>query len=160
MAGIKSKNRMFTHYYGATVPYGNMSVLTYYIDTNDTGALINSDTSTAVKTGDVIDMGVLPDGFCMTDAQVYVMVGMTATATASLGFVYEDGIDDDKVPQDAEYFLAAGADLATAGRLRADGSKLVILPKTARLILTMAGASNAKAASIRVSVNGELTGSK
>lgn len=160
MADIRSKNKMLTHYFGATVPYGNHSVLTYYIDTNDTGALINSDTSTPVKTGDVIDIGELPEGFCMTDAQLFVMTGMTATATASLGFRYEDGEDDADVPQDDEYFLKAGADVATAGRLRADGEKLVILPKTARLILTMAGASNAKKSSIRVSVSGELTGSK
>ena len=96
----------------------------------------------------------------MTDAQLFVMTGMTATATASLGFAYEDGVDDDDVPQDAEYFLKAGADVATAGRLRADGEKLVVLPKTARLILTMTGADNAKESSIRVSVSGELTGSK
>lgn len=160
MADIKSKNKFLTHYFGATVPFGNMSVLTYYADTNATGALINSDTDTPVKTGDVIDLGELPEGFCMTDATLFVMTGMTATATASLGFRYEDGEDDTDVPQDAEYFIAAGADVATAGRLRADGSKLVILPKTARLILTMAGASNAKASKIRVAVTGELTGSK
>lgn len=160
MADIKSKNKFLTHYYGATVPYGNMSVLTYYIDTDDTGALINSDTDTPVATGDIIDLGELPEGFCMTDAQVFVMAGMTATATASLGFAYEDGEDDDDVPQDAEYFLKAGADVATAGRLRADGEKLVILPKTARLIMTMAGASNAKKSSMRIAVSGELTGSK
>ena len=159
MPTIKSKNKFLTHYYGATAPYGNMSVLTYYIDTNDIGALIHSDTDTAVNTGDVIDIGELPEGFCMTDAQVFVMTGMTATATASLGFAYEDGVDDADVPQDAEYFIA-GADVATAGRLRADGSKLVILPKTARLILTMGRASNDKASSIRVAVTGELTGSK
>ena len=160
MADIKSKNRFLTHYFGATVPFGNMSVLTYYADTNATGALINSDTDTPVKTGDVIDLGELPEGFCMTDAQLFVMTGMTATVTASLGFRYEDGEDDADVPQDAAYFIKAGGDLATAGRLRANGSKLVILPKTARLILTMAGASNAKASSIRVAVTGELTGSK
>lgn len=160
MADIKSKNKMLTHYFGATVPYGNQSVLTYYINTNATGALIDSDKATAVATGDVIDVGELPEGFCMTDAQVFVMTGMTTTATASLGFMYEDGIDDDDVPQDAAYFLKAGANVATAGRLRADGSKLVILPKPARLIMTMAGASNAKASSIRIAVSGELTGSK
>lgn len=160
MADIKSKNRFLTHYFGATVPFGNMSVLTYYADTNATGALINSDKVTAVATGDVIDLGELPEGFCMTDATLFVVTGMTATATASLGFRYEDGEDDADVPQDAAYFIKAGADLATAGRVRANGSKLVILPKTARLILTMAGASNAKASSIRVAVTGELTGSK
>lgn len=160
MANVKSKNRMFTHYYGATVPYGNATTLTYYLDTNATGAAINSDTTAALGVADVIDLGVLPEGFCLTDAQLFVGTGMTAAITGSLGFVYEDGEDDADVPQNAEHFIAAGADLATKGRVRADGADLVILPKPARLILTLAGAANAKASSIRVSVSGELTGNK
>lgn len=160
MANVKSKNRMFTHYYGATVPYGNATTLTYYLDTNATGAAINSDKATALAVADVVDLGVLPEGFCLTDAQLFVSTGMTAAITGSLGFVYEDGEDDADVPQNAEHFIAAGADLATKGRVRADGADLVILPKPARLILTLAGAANAKASSIRVSVSGELTGNK
>lgn len=160
MATIKAINNVVTHHYGYTVPYGNDTTLGYYLKTNSTGALLNADTTDAPKANDVIDLGVLPEGWCLTDAQVIITEGLTATVTGSLGFAYEDGEDDADIPQDAEYFIKAGADLATAGRLRADGSKLVVLPKPARLILTIDGAANAKAAELYVTVSGELTGAR
>lgn len=158
MATIKSNKALVTNHFTFTAPYGNTTTLGYNLKTNDTGVVEGSDTATAPQVGDVIDLGLLPEGWCLADAQVFVTEGMTATVTGSLGFAYEDGEDDTDVPQDAEYFVAAGADLATAGRLRADGSKLVVLPKPARLILTLAGADNAKASDITVTVSGELTG--
>ena len=158
MATIKTKNEVMTHFYTVTSPYGNSTTQAYQLKANTGGALANSDSTTAPKAGDVIDLGELLEGWCLTDAQVFITKGLSATITGSLGFVYEDGVDDIDVPQDAEYFIKAGADLATAGRLRADGSNLVVLPKSARLILTLAGAANAKAADIKVTVTGELTG--
>ena len=74
----------------------------------------------------------------------------------NLGFKYT-GTDSADVPQDASYFLKDG-DLATVGRVRANGSKLVTLPKPARLILTVSGAANAKASEIQIIVTGELKG--
>lgn len=158
MATIKTKNEVMTHFYTVTSPYGNSTTQAYQLKANTGGALANSDSTTAPKAGDVIDLGELLEGWCLTDAQVFITKGLSATITGSLGFVYEDGVDDIDVPQDAEYFIKAGADLATAGRLRADGSDLVVLPKSARLILTLAGATNAKEADIKVTVTGELTG--
>lgn len=158
MATIKTKNEVMTHFYTVTSPYGNSTTQAYQLKANTGGALANSDSTTAPKAGDVIDLGELLEGWCLTDAQVFITKGLSATITGSLGFVYEDGVDDIDVPQDAEYFIKAGADLATAGRLRADGSNLVVLPKSARLILTLAGAANAKEADITVTVSGELTG--
>lgn len=93
----------------------------------------------------------------MDDASVFVTTGMTATITGSLGFKYADGVDSTEVPQDAAYF-GAGIDLAAAGRKRATGSKLVTLPKPARLILTTAVAANAKVSDIKVLVSGEQVG--
>ena len=86
----------------------------------------------------------------LEDASIFITTAMTASVTGSLGFKYEDGVDDAKVPQDAAYFISGGS-LATAGRLRANTGKLVTLPKPARLILTIAGAANAKASDIRKS---------
>lgn len=160
MSDIKVHNSFLTHYYGATVPYGNESVLSYRLETNDEGIIVESDGAEAIAVNDVIDIGELPEGFLLADAQLFVMEAMTTGVTAKLGFKYEDGEDDADVPQDDEHFIAAGADLATAGRIRADGGNLVILPKTARLILTVAGAAVDKASKIRVVVTGELTGSK
>lgn len=158
MATIKSNKGLVTNHFTFTAPYGNTTTLGFKLKTNATGVVVGGDSDTAPDVADVIDLGGLPEGWCLADAQVFVTEGMTATVTASLGFAYEDGEDDTAVPQDAEYFIAAGADLATAGRLRADGSKLVVLPKPARLILTLAGAANAKASDITVTVSGELTG--
>lgn len=138
-------------------PYGNLSVLSFALATLASGAAADSDSTAAIAAGDVIDLGPLPEGLRLDDAQIIVTTGMTATITGSLGFKYEDGTDSTEAPQDAAYF-GSGIDLAAAGRKRATGTKLVTLPKPARLILTTAVAANAKASDIKVLVTGELTG--
>lgn len=158
MATIKTNKALVTHFFTYTAPYGNTTTLGYQLKTSATGVVTGGDATDAPKEADVIDLGTLPEGWCLADAQVFVTTGMTATITASLGFAYTDGEDDADVPQDDEYFIAAGADLATAGRLRADGSTLVVLPKPAQLILTLAGAANTKTSEIYVLVSGEMTG--
>lgn len=158
MATIKSRSKPLTHFYTVTAPYGNTTTVGYPLKAKAGGVLTNSDSTANPKVGDVIDLGELLEGWCLADAQVFITDGLSTGATGKLGFAYEDGVDDIDVPQDDAYFLKAGANLATAGRLRADGSKLVVLPKPARLILTLAGAANAKAADITVTVSGELTG--
>ena len=138
-------------------PYGNLSVLSFALATLASGAAADSDSTTAIAAGDVIDLGPLPEGLRLDDAQIIVSTGMTATITGSLGFKYEDGTDSTEAPQDAAYF-GSGIDLAAAGRKRATGTKLLTLAKPARLILTTAVAANAKASDIKVLVTGELTG--
>lgn len=140
-------------------PYGNLSVLTFALLTAASGAAIAADSAVALAAGDVVDLGPLPEGMRLDDASVLVKLGMTATITGSLGFKYEDGVDSAEVPQDAAYF-GAGMNLATVGRVRATGSKLVTLPKPARLILTTAVAANAKASEINVQVFGEQLGAR
>ena len=145
--------------FGNTVPYGNLSTFKFALATNASGAAINSDSSAAIGIGDVIDLGELQEGLTLEDAMIIVTTGMTATITGSLGFKYEDGVDSSDVPQDAAYF-GSGLNLATAARVRAAGTKLVTLPKPARLILTTAVAANAKVADIKVVVHGELNGAR
>lgn len=153
-------NQFRTRQFGGFTPYGNVTSLKYGLKTDATGAAVDADSKEALAVGDVIDLGYLPEGMSLEDASVFVTVGMTADVTGKLGFEYEDGTDSAEVPQDDAYFVAGGADLATAGRLRADGASLVVLPKPARLILTLAGAENAKESDIHVVVSGELTGPK
>ena len=143
--------------FGGFTPYGNVTALLFALATAANGSAVGSDSTAALAAGDVVDLGPLPEGMRLDDASVFVTTGMTATITGSLGFKYEDGQDSTAVPQDAAYF-GAGIDLAAAGRKRATGSKLVTLPKPARLTLTTAGAANAKASDIKVLVTGELTG--
>ena len=143
--------------FGGFTPYGNVTALMFALATATNGAAVAADSSAALAAGDVVDLGPLPEGMRLDDASLFITTGMTATITGSLGFKYEDGENHAAVPQDAAYF-GAGIDLATAGRKRATGSKLVTLPKPARLILTTAVAANAKVSDIKVLVTGELTG--
>lgn len=143
--------------FGGFTPYGNVTSLMFALATAANGAAVGADSSSALAAGDVVDLGPLPAGMRLDDASLFITTGMTATITGSLGFKYEDGVDSTAVPQDAAYF-GTGIDLATTGRKRATGSKLVTLPKPARLILTTAVAANAKASDIKVLVTGELTG--
>lgn len=156
MATVKIRNRM-ANQFGHTVPYGNTTTYAYDFKTGSTGAVLKSDAAGALAVGDVLDLGSLPEGMRLDDAAVLVSVALTDSATASLGFAYEDGEDSAEVPEDAEYF-GDGIALDSVGRVRATGSKLVTLPKPARLILTLAGADNAKASEVAVMVQGELLG--
>ena len=140
-------------------PYGNLSVLSFALATLASGAAADSDSTAAIAVGDVIDLGPLPEGLRLDDAQIIVTTGMTATITGSLGFKYEDGTDSTEAPQDAAYF-GSGIDLAAAGRKRATGTKLLTLAKPARLILTTAVAANDKASDIKVLVYGEQVGAR
>ncbi len=140
-------------------PYGNLSVLSFALATLASGAAADSDSTAAIAAGDVIDLGPLPEGLRLDDAQIIVTTGMTATITGSLGFKYEDGTDSTEAPQDAAYF-GSGIDLAAAGRKRATGTKLLTLAKPARLILTTAVAANAKASDLKVLVYGEQVGAR
>lgn len=157
MATVSLKSALKRQF--GNTPYGNLSVLSFALATLASGAAADSDSTAAIAVGDVIDLGPLPEGLRLDDAQIIVTTGMTATITGSLGFKYEDGTDSTEAPQDAAYF-GSGIDLAAAGRKRATGTKLLTLPKPARLILTTAVAANAKASDIKVLVYGEQVGAR
>lgn len=142
---------------GAT-PYGNLTALHFVLETNATGAAINSNSTTAIAVGDVVRLGVLPAGFKLVDSQVVVQTGMTAAVTGNLGFAYADGVDVVATPQDNDHFGAALV-LSAAARLRnVTTNSAVTLPKDAYLTLTTAGAANAKAARVEVTVLGIVQG--
>ena len=157
MANVKLR-KINARQHGGAVPYGNLSTLAFQLVTTAAGIAVDGDSLTALAAGDVLDLGPLPEGFRMNDSTVVISTGLTASVTGSLGFKYEDGIDSAAVPQDAAYF-GTGIALAAAARVRNASSKaLVILPKPARLILTIAGADNAKASKVDFIINGELAG--
>ena len=156
---IVTINQYQNRQFGGFSPFGNLTSLAFAMLTNAAGIVQNANAAGALAAGDVVDLGPLPEGMRLEDVSVFVSTGMTATITGSLGFKYEDGVDDATVPQDAAYF-GAGIDLAATGRKRATGAKLVTLPKPARLILTTAVAANAKASDIKVLVTGELSGNR
>lgn len=145
---------------GGGNPYGNLSTLRFLLETNASGAAVGANSIAPIAQGDVVDLGPLPEGFVLQDFHLIVSTGLSAGVTGSLGFQYADGKDSAAVPQDAAYF-GAGLDLATAARLRTSSAKAVVaLPKPARLILTVAGANNAKAGKVDVVLYGELSGNQ
>ncbi|HBZ96065.1 MAG TPA: hypothetical protein DEO91_20955 [Pseudomonas sp.] len=158
MAKVTLKTYGTRQFGGAAGAYGDTPPLKFTLETGANGAALNADSAAAIAAADVVDLGPLPEGMRLDDASILISTGMTATITGSLGFAYEDGVDDATVPQDAAYF-GTGFALATAARLRANAGKaLKVLPKPARLILTTAVEDNAKASKIEVLVTGELLG--
>lgn len=157
MATIKKKF-IGDKQFGGFTPYGNVTTIRATLQTNATGAAINSDSAAAIGVGDVVVLEKLPEGFLLEDAQVIVSTPMTATATGSLGFIYADGVDSTDVPQGAAYF-GTGLNADTAGRIRTAGTKAPVrLAKEAYLVWTQAGAANDKASRIDVIVHGERMG--
>ena len=143
-----------------SAPYGNCSVLIYRVVTDATGAVVDSDSTAAVALGDVVDLGTIPAGMRLDDLVARVSTGMSASVTGKIGFVYSDGVDSAVAPQDDAYF-GTGLNLNTAAVLRNAAAKIPLtIPKEARLILTTAGAANAKASRIDICLYGEMTGPK
>ena len=145
--------------FGGGNPYGNVSNFVFAFTTNSSGAAVDSDSTSALAIGDVLDLGLLQEGMRLDDASIFIANAMKASVTCSLGFKYEDGVDDSNVPQDAAYFGTSLA-LSSTGRVRANTGKLLTLPKPARLIMTFAGANNDEAIDIKVLVTSELTGAR
>jgi hypothetical protein len=152
---LLEKHRQF----GQT-PYGNQSVYRFRLATNANGAAVESNQVTALAVGDKIILGQLPAGFAPTDSTLIVSTALTSGVTGSLGFEYADGEDSSDVPQDAAYF-GSGLALSTAARLRNITTKAPRpLAKEANLILTIAGAANAKVGELYVIIEGEGLGDK
>ncbi|MDB5886684.1 MAG: hypothetical protein JWR74_2855 [Polaromonas sp.] len=157
MATVKLRN-INVRQFGGAVPYGNATNYVFPFATTAAGAVSESDSTTALGIGDVVDLGQLPEGMRLHDFSAIISTAMTAAVTASLGFKYEDGVDSSEVPQNAAYF-GAGLVMSAAARLRCTAANaLVRLPKPARLILTIAGAANAKASLVEFIIDGRLNG--
>lgn len=153
-----TKKQFRARQFGGVSPVGNLTVLPFQLVTNAAGGVTPADVETALQIGDVVDLGPLPAGMRLDDSFMRISTALTASVTGSLGFKYADGVDDAKVPQDAAYF-GAGLVLNAAATLRNATSKAIVtLPKEARLILTMAGAANAKASKVDIRIIGELCG--
>lgn len=158
MATITKNRYQDSQNFGQT-PYGNLTTLEYSVTTASTGAVVGSDSTAAVASGDVIRLGILPAGFRLHDSLTIVSDAFTASVTGTLGFAYVDGVDSTAVPQDADYFGAAVA-INTAGRYRASNTAVVpvTLPKDAWLTLTTGGAAHNTAANAVILVTGEHVG--
>lgn len=126
------------------------------VQTSATGAVLGSDSSAPVAANDVIRVGPLPAGFRLVDSLVIVS-DAAAGLNGKIGFAYQDGKDDAKVPQDDDYFGAAVALSAVARVRNATGNASVTLPKDAYLTVA-ASAAVAEAATVEVIVFGIAEG--
>ena len=146
---------------GGFTPDGNLTTLRFTMETNSTGAIIGSDSTSAPTLGDLVVLGTLPEGMVLEDATVIVSKALTENMIGSLGFLYADGVDSDVTPQDEVYF-------GSGIRLDYDAARIpcitanypVKLDKDAWLVMRIAGAANAKAGRVDVIVHGERMGPK
>lgn len=127
-------------------------ILQYTLITGANGGAVNGSANSiaAIASGDVVNLGVIPAGSLINDVCAVVSTAFTASVTGTLGFAYVDGVDSTEVPQDADYFFAAGAINAAGIYRKTNTTAPVTLPKDAFLTLTTGGAANAKAARIDV----------
>jgi len=144
-----SQSRQF-----GNTPFGNSSRLPFNFTTSSAGVAANTDLATAVQVADVVILGTLPAGFNLQDAQIIISDAFTAATTASIGFVYADGVDSTVVPQDATFFASALATSSTGVSRKTSVAAPVTLPKDANLILTIGGAAHASVGVMDIIVEG------
>lgn len=138
--------------------YGNSQKLHFVLSTDATGKILGADALAAFNKDDKVALGILPAGMRLYDSLANVTTPLTAATTADLGFEYVDGIDNNAVPQDADYF-GAGLVLSATGRLRnATTNPSVRLPKDAYLVLKLGGANNAKSGRVEVTIDAAMEG--
>lgn len=159
MATVTKKYLSSEQQFGGT-PYGNSTTLQFNMTTNASGVVSNGDSASAVAISDVVRLGILPAGARLHDALAIVSDAFAASTTAKIGFAYVDGVDSTSVPQDDDYFFAAGLATNAAGRTRSTNTGVapVTLPKDAYVILTNAGANHSAAGVLDLLVECVLVG--
>ena len=157
MANVRLKGIGYNQF-GGVEECGNLPRYRSTLKTTATGGAINANISTPLAVNDVVTLNTMPAGMVLHDETIIVSTPFSAGVTASLGFVYADGVDRTDVPQNPAYF-GAGIVLSAAARLRTTSTAaLVRLPKEAYLVLTITGAANAQAGVLDVLVDGERLG--
>lgn len=155
-----TRNSAYSKQFGGVSPFGNVTALYYQLVTNSSGAAVDSNSTAPIASGDVVVLGSIPAGMRLDDVLITVSTALSASVTGKLGFIYADGVNSAKVPQN-DAFFGTGYALSSAAVLRKTATTApVVLPKEALLVLTTGGAANAKASQIDVRIAGELTGPK
>lgn len=161
MADITTNYATTMRKHQGITPYGNVSAIVCRMETNASGALVDSDTATAIQIADVVRLGpVLPAGMQLLDAIVQVSDAFTAATTCMVGFEYCDGVDVAAVPEDADYFITTGGVTNAQGRLAMNNDTVlpVTLPKDCYVIITNEGAAHASVGILDVIVEGIMHG--
>jgi hypothetical protein len=160
MAATITKNQFGTRKFGDTIlGFGNLTAFHYKLVTLSTGAVAESDSTAVVAVGDTVRIGLIPGGVTLFDLLVIISDAWTGSVTGKIGFAYADGEDSTAVPQDDDYFVAAGQSLASVAIVRKTATTAPVkLPKDAWLTLTTAGAATNAASITDFVVYGEQGG--
>ncbi len=159
MATITPKNVTHLPEAGNCVsPWGNLTALNYNFTVNASGIFANSSQATAVASGDIVRLGILPAGLLMLDMIRIISDAFAATTTDKIGFQYVDGVDVTAVPQDDDYFSGATTSAAAAITRKTATTAPVTLPKDAYLILTRGGAADSEAGVMDITILGIRNG--
>ena len=117
------------------------------------------DATAAIADGDVVRLGKIPAGTNVRDHIAVISDAFTASSTYKMGFQYVDGVDVTAVPQDDDYFTAASTALSSvAVQRKTTTTAPLTLPKDAYLIVTNAGAAQAAAGIMDVTIFGRVIG--
>ncbi len=145
------------------VPFGNVWSGKFHFETDASGIIVengavDSDLATAVQSGDIVRIGILPAGLELQDMLLIISDAFAASTTASVGFLYTDGVDDSTAAQDAAYFVSAKATDATSVSRKTGVKAPLILTKPAYLVLTIGGAAHSAVGVLDAIIIGRNTG--
>ena len=152
-----SKKKVLTQQQFGGVPYGNVTQLQYNFSTNASGVWTDSDLATAVVSGTVCRIGVLPAGLKITSGIAIISDLFTAAVTCSIGILAVDGVT---TQDDADYLFLNTLALSATSRTLATNTAVapITLARDHYLIITTGGADIAAAGVMDVIVEGILTG--
>jgi len=156
MATATKKKVLNQTQFGGT-PYGNKTALQFNLTTNASGVWTDSDLTTAVVSGTVCRIGVLPAGFKITGALAIISDLFTASVTCSIGILAVDGVT---TQDDADYLFLNTLALSATARTFATNTAVapITLARDHYIIVTTGGADIAAAGVLDVLVEGVLTG--
>lgn len=152
-----SKKKVLTQQQFGGVPYGNVTQLQYNFTTNASGVWTDSDLATAVVSGTVCRIGVLPAGMKITGGIAIISDLFTASVTCAIGILAVDGVT---TQDDADYLFLNTLALSATSRTFATNTAVapITLARDHYLIITTGGADIAAAGVMDVIVEGILTG--
>ncbi len=152
-----TKKKVLTQQQFGGVPYGNVSQFQYNFATNASGVWTDSDLTTAVVSGTVCRIGVLPAGLKITGAIAIISDLFTAAVTCSIGILAVDGVT---TQDDADYLFLNTLALSATSRTLATNTAVapITLARDHYIIITTGGADIAAAGVMDVIVEGILTG--
>lgn len=146
MADVFGNRGLISGIFGVTPPYGNVTAKAYTVETDSSGVLVGGSQSTALASGDVVVLGIIPAGTVIwPNISGSVSDAGTASTTAKVGIRPTDGVSSATAPDDDDYLLASAATSATGLLNTPTAAAPVKLSKDCYVTVTIGGANHASA---------------